>query len=145
MMTMLVTEVTICWRGTREGKRVQPSGATAADLKCDVELARCVDIINSFYKDKGRKKDSSIVSTFHWLSKWWPFLKKKRLMFCFSLNGEQHKIPNKEYLDTWKRFFWPKEINLYFLRSDDKFLRWLIKIHFTVISTLLYCLLGWNN
>ena len=54
--------------GTREGKRVQPSGATAADLKCDVELARCVDIINIFYNDKGRKKDSSIVSTFHWLS-----------------------------------------------------------------------------
>ena len=33
-------DVTICWRGTRERKRVQPSGATAADLKWDVEWAR---------------------------------------------------------------------------------------------------------
>ena len=31
--------------------------------------------------------------------------KKARSLFCFSLNEEQHKIPKKEYLDTWKRFF----------------------------------------
>ena len=46
-------EVTICWRGTRERKRVQPSGATAADLKWDVELARTggqLDIINIFFE-----------------------------------------------------------------------------------------------